>query len=385
MPVPASLASPALARQQLSTRLVFLNAGLGIAAWAPLVPFAQARGNLDAGDLGLLLLCIGAGSIVTMPLAGVAAARFGCRAVLIAATVLMCLMLPLLAVLASPVLLAAALVSFGAAVGAVDCVANIQAVIVERASRRPMMSGFHGLFSLGGIVGAGGMSGLLSLGLSPLAATACMAVLILAALLLAAPHLLATGGNGGTALALPHGVVLTIAILCFILFLTEGAMLDWSAVFLTTLRGVEPAQAGLGYAAFAATMTAGRLGGDVVVQRLGGTRVVVLGSLCAAAGLALATVVPVWEAALAGYALVGAGCSNVVPVLYSALGRQTAMPESAAVPAVTTLGYAGILAGPVLIGWGAQATSLPIAFIAVALLLIGVAASARLLFPPSRA
>jgi len=379
VPVPAVVASPALARQQQSTRLVFLAAGLGIATWAPLVPFAQARGNLDAGDLGLLLLCIGAGSIVTMPLSGIAAARWGCRIVLVAATLLMCLMLPLLAVLASPVLLAAALVSFGAAVGAVDCVANIQAVIVERTSQRPMMSGFHGLFSLGGIVGAGGMSGLLSLGLSPLAATACMVALILVALLLAAPHLLPYGSTGGTALVLPHGVVLAIGILCFILFLVEGAMLDWSAVFLTTLRDVAPAQAGLGYAAFAVTMTAGRLSGDIVVQRLGGQRVVVLGSLCAAAGLVLATTVPAWEAALVGYALVGAGCSNVVPVLYSALGRQTAMPESAAVPAVTTLGYAGILAGPVLIGWGAQATSLFAAFITLALLLVGIAASTRLL------
>ncbi len=356
---------------------MFLIAGGGIAAWAPLVPYVQQRATLDARDLGLLLLCIGAGSIITMPLAGIVAARFGCRMVLIVASLLICLMLPVLAVVADARLLAAALLCFGAALGALDCVANIQAVIVERASRRAMMSGFHGMFSLGGIAGAGGMSGLLSLGLTPLAAGICVVAVMLAALLIAAPHLLPYGGSGGTMFALPRGIVLAIGVLCFILFLAEGAILDWSAVFLTTLRGVTPEQAGFGYTAFAAAMTVGRLSGDRIVQALGGIRIVVLGSLCAAAGLALATIAPWWEAALAGYALVGAGCANVVPVFYSALGRQTVMPESVAVPAVTTLGYAGILAGPVLIGFAAHATNLAVSFIILAMLLVGVALSAR--------
>lgn len=156
-------------------------------------------------------------------------------------------------------------------------------------------------------------------------------------------------------------------------------MLDWSAVFLTSVRGVEPSHAGLGYAALALTMTVGRLAGDAIVRRVGGTRVVVVGGLCAAAGVALATLVPAWEVGLLGYALVGAGCANIVPVLYTAVGRQTIMPESLAVPAITTLGYAGILAGPAAIGFVAHSTSLPVAFLAVAVLLLGVAASGRLL------
>jgi len=172
---------------------------------------------------------------------------------------------------------------------------------------------------------------------------------------------------------------LFIGILCFAVFLTEAAVLDWSAVFLTSTRGVEPSHAGIAYAAFALTMTAGRLTGDGIVHRTGGATVVAFGSLCAAAGLTLAMLVPFWGAAMLGFALVGAGCSNIVPVLYTAVGRQKAMPEHVAVPAISTLGYAGILAGPAMIGLTAHMTSLPIAFLGVAILLVLVAASGRVL------
>jgi predicted MFS family arabinose efflux permease len=366
--------------EQRSTRVVFFIAGLGVSAWAPLVPFAKARAGLGDGALGLLLLCLGTGSIIAMPMAGALAPRFGCRLVLIVSTGLICLTLPLLATTSSRCLLVATLFSFGAGMGSLDCVANIQAVIVERASKRPMMSGFHGLFSVGGIVGAGGVSVLLSMGASPLVATLCVATGILGVLVKAAPHLLPYGGEGdGSVFAIPHGVVLFIGILCFILFLTEAAVLDWSAVFLTSTRGVEPSYAGLGYAAFAGTMTAGRLTGDAIVQRIGGAHVVVIGSFVAAVGLAFATLVPTWEAGLLGFALVGAGCSNIVPVLYTAVGRQNVVPEHVAVPAISTLGYAGILVGPAIIGFLAHVSSLPVALLAVAMLLLGVAASGRLL------
>ncbi len=137
--------------------------------------------------------------------------------------------------------------------------------------------------------------------------------------------------------------------------------------------------AGLAFAAFSLTMTAGRLIGDRIVERLGGARVLLFGGLLATAGMAVAVLVPAWPAALAGYALLGAGCSNLVPVLFSAIGRQTDMPEHVAVPAVTTVGYAGILAGPAGIGWIAHASSLPLAFGVVAVLLALVAASSRFL------
>ena len=366
--------------EQMSTRIAFFIAGFGLAAWAPLVPYAKARAGLDEATLGLLLLCLGAGSILAMPVAGILATRYGCRRVLVGGTLLICLALPLLATASSIPLLIATLFLFGAGLGAVDSTVNLQAVIVERASGRNMMSGFHGLFSVGGIAGAAGVSALLALGLSPLWAIVVVIVLILAALLKAAPHLLPYGSeSSGPAFAVPHGVVLFIGLLCFTVFLAEGAMLDWSAVFLTSEKSIDDAYAGLGYAAFALTMTAGRLMGDTIVKRLGARLVIVLGGLFAAAGMALATLAPSWEVALLGYALVGVGCSNIVPVLYTAVGKQTVMPEHIAVPAITTLGYAGILAGPAAIGFIAHASSLSSAFLLITAMLLAVAISGRIL------
>ena len=366
--------------EQMSTRIAFFIAGLGIAAWAPLVPYAKARAGLDEGTLGLLLLCLGVGSILAMPMAGLLASRFGCRRVAAGGTLLICAALPLLATVSAVPALIATLFMFGAGLGTVDSTVNLQAVIVERASGKNMMSGFHGMFSLGGIVGAAGVSGLLGLGISPLGAMLVVIAVLLLALLKAAPHLLPYGSEStGPAFAVPHGIVLFIGGMCFIVFLAEGAALDWSAVFLTQERGIDTAYAGLGYAAFALTMTAGRLTGDRIVRRLGSTRVMVFGGLTAAAGLALATFAPAWEAALVGYALLGAGCSNIVPVLYTAVGKQTVMPEHIAVPAITTLGYAGILAGPALIGFIAHGSSLSFAFGLMAVLLVAVAIGGKVL------
>ena len=364
--------------EQISTRIVFFIAGFGTSAWAPLVPFAKIRANVDDGLLGLLLLCLGVGSIVAMPLAGALAARLGCRLVIALSTGLMCLSLPFLATVSTIPQLIAALLVFGAGVGSLDVSMNIQAVIVERASGQTMMSGFHGLFSLGGIAGAAGMTLLLGAGASPLAAVLCVIASIAAALAVSASHLLPYGSKKeGPSFAFPHGIVLFIGTLCFVVFLAEGSLLDWSAVFLTSVRGIDPSHAGLGYAAFALTMTIGRLTGDRVVRRVGPVRIVIFGGLCAAGGVALATLISSWQVALLGYALVGVGCSNIVPVLFSSVGRQTIMAENVAIPAITTLGYAGILVGPAAIGFVSHSANLQTAFMILAVLLLCVAGSGR--------
>ncbi|KQP41012.1 MFS transporter [Methylobacterium sp. Leaf104] len=362
-----------------ATRLLFLIVGFGVAAWAPLVPLVKARAGLDDGTLGLLLLCLGVGSLATMPVAGALAGRFGTRPVLAAAVLVTGAALMTLSRAAGLPVLAVALTALGIGLGLLDCLMNLQAVAVERRAARPMMSGFHGLYSLGCILGAAGFSALLSLGLEPAAATLVVVAAIAVAFLAALPGILATRADGprGPAFALPRGPVLRIGLLCFVVFLTEGSALDWSGVFLIQERGLDPARAGLGYAAFSLTMTAGRLAGDALVRRIGRRRIVVLGALLAAAGLGLATAVPLWPVTLLGYALVGAGCANIVPVLFTAAGRQEAVPAALAIPAVTTLGYAGVLAGPAAIGLLAHATSLTLAFLAVATLLLAVAAGAR--------
>lgn len=363
--------------EQHATRAAFFLPGFATAAWAPLVPFAKTRTGLDDGSLGLVLLCLGAGSLLSMPLAGMFAARHGCRAVMIATLLMVIATLPLLAIAPSPWTLGLALFVFGAGVGACDCTMNIQAVMVERDSGRPMMSGFHAFYSVGGAVGAAAMTGLLALHLPPWL-VCLLAVAVMAALLALSLPFWRTdkAPSGAPVFALPHGVVLAIGVLCFVAFLAEGAMLDWSAVFLHEVQQVPPSHAGLGFMTFAIAMTVTRLVGDGVVARFGRHRTILLGSLVGAGGFAVITFAPALPLALCGYALIGLGCANIVPALFSMAGNQKAMPESLAIPAITTLGYAGVLAGPALIGFLAQASSLVVAFCAVAasVLLIGVAA-----------
>src|SRR5690606_28916827 len=170
--------------QQHATRAAFFMPGFAIAAWAPLVPFAKARAGLDEAMLGIVLLCLGAGSLVAMPLAGALAARQGCRRVMVAAMLAASLALPALAVAPGAVGLGVALFVFGAAIGAMDCTMNLQAVAVERESGRALMSGFHAFYSIGGFAGAAAMTALLSAGAAPL--PACVAAVAVVLVLVAA-------------------------------------------------------------------------------------------------------------------------------------------------------------------------------------------------------
>ncbi|WP_313207672.1 MFS transporter [Stenotrophomonas sp.] len=369
-----------LRAQQHATRAAFFIPGFATAAWAPMVPYAKAKAGLSDASLGAVLLCLGLGSLLAMPLAGALSGRLGCRRLMVITTALILLALPLLSLAPTPLALGAALFLFGAGVGAMDCTMNMQAVAVERDAGRAMMSGFHAFYSIGGFVGAGCMTGLLLLG-TPLWMAALLSIgALLVVALLSAPHWRAQRiAHDGPMLAIPHGVVLFISVLAFIVFLAEGSMLDWSAVFLADVRQVPRDQAGAGFAVFTLAMTAMRLFGDGIVERLGRTPTIVIGGIAAATGFALATLVPSFAVALVGYVMVGLGCANIVPALFSMAGQQRAMPESIAITAVTTLGYAGILAGPAAIGGLAHLTTLGIAFLCVAALLLGVAASARAL------
>lgn len=343
------------------------------------MPYAKERMGLEQAELGFLLLCLGVGSLVAMPLTGIFASRFGCRLVILLSGAMTCLILPLLAVVPSPVLLGITLFLFGAAIGTLDVSMNIQAVIVEKNQGGSLMSGFHGLFSVGGFVGAGAMTFLLWCGLTTLWSSALVAALVGLALVVANPNLLRTPEHSerdAPLFVLPHGAVIFIGALCFMMFLAEGAMLDWSALLLTE-GGLSTAQGGLGYAAFAVAMTIGRLTGDKVVLRWGATRVLFIGGLCAAAGFFVAVFSPSPLIALIGFVFIGIGASNIVPILFTAAGRQHDMPAGLAISAVTTIGYAGILAGPALIGFVAHASSLHVAFAGLGIAMLLVAASAR--------
>lgn len=348
---------------RLATRLSFLVAGFGMACWAPLVPFARARLGIDDGTLGVLLLCLGIGSALAMFFTGALSARFGSKPVIIAGGFGIALTLPLLAVATTPFTLGLALLAFGVCLGSIDVAMNISAVEVERAASRPLMSGFHALYSIGGFCGSGLMTLMLSFSLTPVTGTLASAALIVIAMVVTAPRLVKTASlKGGPLFEFPRGLVLLLAGLAAAIFLAEGAILDWSALLITQANLVDVAQGGLGYMLFAVAMTAGRLAGDTIIARVGDAPVLVWGGLLAVLGLVMLLLSPVPMIAMSGFVLIGLGASNIVPVLFRRAGSQTIMPSGLAIATVTTVGSAGVLIGPAVIGFVAQGVGLRAAF-----------------------
>lgn len=363
---------------RLATRLSFLVAGFGIACWAPLVPFAKARLGVDDGTLGLLLLCLGVGSVVAMLATGPLSTRFGSRPVILSGGFGLVVFLPFLALADTPLTLGLALFAFGGSLGSIDVAMNIHAVEVEKAAGTPLMSGFHALFSIGGFFGATSITFLLSASVGILAATLMASVAMALAMGIAWPRLLkSVHTNNGPLFAVPRGLVLLLAALAAVTFLVEGAVLDWSALLVTEMGHVETALGGLGYMLFAIAMTCGRLVGDSVAARFGDRRTILYGGLVAALGFVVVLEAPVGWFALSGFALIGLGASNIVPVLFRLAGTQTAMPPELAIAAITTIGYAGILVGPAGIGILAQHLGLVTAFWLLAGLLLLVPLFAR--------
>ena len=358
-------------REVHAARAFFFIGGFGTATWAPLVPLLRERLMVGDDVLGMLLLCIGVGSLLTMPLSGALAMRLGCRRVVMTASILFAAILLLVSCVNALSLAVPIVLIFGAVMGCIDVVVNIVAVLVEKGIGRRIMSGMHAFWSLGGFAGAGLYGvwvGLL--GLTPFQSTAIAAGLILLLTAVYGRHLIPYGGGGGALLALPRGIIVFVGMTAFIAFLSEGAVMDWGGVYLTTVRGMDLALAGTGYSVFSAAMLTMRFLGDRVVQRIGALSVAVGGALLAFGGILLVMFAPVDALLYVGFFAIGIGSANIVPVFFSLMGRQNVMPVSAAVSAVSTMGYLGILAGPAAIGFVSSLTTLQTAFAMLAALSI---------------
>jgi len=372
-----------------ATKAFFLVCGLGISSWAPMVPLAKDRLGLNDADLGLLLLLLGGGAIVMMPICGVLSHRYGTRIIMIISAIVMAICLPFLLLISSIPVMAITLFIFGCAVGTVDVAMNSHGVQVQNSSGRPIMSSLHGLFSVGGLFGALALGFLIKLGLNPIAAAISIAILLIVIVSvnygalfsskrekeLIQEYSHATSEEKKTNISWLKGSVIFLGLMCFAVFLSEGAMLDWSAIFLHENRGLNAEFAGLGYAAFSVAMATMRLLGDKIVSRLSSVTIVFGGSLIAAAGLFLAVLSPWTSTALIGFIFVGIGTANIVPVFFSEGGRLRNIPATVAIPAISTMGYAGQLAGPAMLGFLAFHFSLPMALTvcAVLLLMVGIA------------
>ena len=359
-------------REANATRAIFFVSGFGAASWAPLVPVLRERLAIGDDLLGVLLLCIGIGSLLVMPVAGVLAERIGCRRVLIVSAVLYAASLLSICFVSSFWMAVPVIFFFGGLMGCVDVVMNIAAVIVEQGIGRHIMSGIHGFWSLGGFVGAGLYGVWVGLaGLTAFQSTLIAAVLMLALTAVFGRHLIPYGGGGGGSLiAIPRGIVAFVGVTAFIAFLSEGAVMDWSGVYLTTVRGMDLSLAGMGFSVFSGAMLLMRFLGDHVIQRVGQFPVAVGGALLAFVGILLVMFAPVNTLLYLGFFAIGIGSANIVPVFFSLMGRQSVMPVGTAVSAVSTMGYLGILAGPAAIGFVSAQTNLMTAFGMIAALCI---------------
>ncbi len=380
-----SVSAPQARAARLATSAVFFANGVVIATWVVRVPSVRDALHLSPASVGVALLGMAVGSLIAMPQTGALAARYGTKAVTVTAGAMM--MLALLAPFFAPNLwlLFAALMLLGASNGVMDVAMNAQGVAVERSLGKPVMSSFHAAYSLGNLGGAALGSVLLGAGLGQLPHALIITLGMGAVVLLAGTRLLPKGADEAaipspstgdaqaapTPAPRPSSVIWLLGLLCFLGMLGEGSLGDWSGLYSKDVLGVSGAAIGAAYTAFALAMTLGRSLGDGWRSRYGDRNVVLVGALVSGVGLSLGLLTLSPYLAGLGFLAFGLGIANVVPVLYGTAGHAL---SARGIARVATIGYAGFLAGPPIIGFVSQLTSLRVgmAIIALSLLLVGV-------------
>lgn len=354
----------------------FLVHGLVVSTWVSRIPSVKIALHLGDGVFGFSLFGSAIGSVIGIPLCGWYVTRYGSKRACILTSAGLCLALLLPAYAVNAWTLFAALFVFGAMLGANDVAMNSQAVIVERLMGSPTMSRFHAMFSLGGIGGAAVGGWVASRGVPVRQHFLLTMALFLTFSLATAPLLsdIRSAPAGHHARLRVRQMPVALLALCaigFCIFLSEGAMADWTAIYLRQVLNSGPGVAAAGYAVFSAAMAIFRLCGDAITVRLGFAWTIRAGALLAACGLTSALLAPSPYWALPGFALVGAGYSSIIPLVFAAGGRIKSLGEGAGVAAVSGLGYLGFLVGPTAIGFISEISSLRagLAFIVVLTLL----------------
>ncbi|MDF3147373.1 MULTISPECIES: MFS transporter [unclassified Streptomyces] len=368
----------ALTRLRIALTVFFALDGFIFAGWVVRIPAIKHQTGASASTLGLALLGVSAGAVITMMLTGRLCRRYGSHQVTVVCAVLLSLSVALPPLTHSALALGAVLLIFGAAYGGINVAFNSAAIHLVAALRRPIMPSFHAAFSLGGMIGAG-LGGLVAGHLSPTRHLLGLTVIGLIVTALAGPALLRHdpprppdaprhGSAEGTARRLDRhtrGLVIVFGVIALCTAYGEGALADWGALHLEQDLGASPGVAAVGYSCFALAMTIGRLTGTVLLERLGRTRTVVAGGATAAAGMLVGSLTPSVWAALIGFAVTGLGLANLFPV---AVERAGTLAGPSGVATASTLGYGGMLLGPPAIGFMADWFSLSTALTSVAAL-----------------
>jgi len=380
VPLPSPTART-LANAAWGTRAQFFIAGALFATWGVHVPTVKAHYALGERALAIAMLAAGVGALLALTQAGRVVGRFGPRAVTMAMGLVCAAGIASLVAFDSYAALLALMLVYGVASSLMDVSINAEASEIERLAGRPLMSGFHALFSLGGMVGAA--AGSLLHTVPPQQHLWGAAAVGVAIVLGGGSAMLRMNGppSEREPLSLPTGPLLLLGVLAALGLVAEGAMYDWSVLYLKQELRADAGLAALAYASFSAAMAAGRFGGDAVRARIASVPLLRTSGALGAAGMALALLVPLPWAALAGFALVGLGFANVVPVLFSAAARVAGVTPAHGIAAVSALGYLGMMAGPPLIGVIAEARSLAVGLSVVVLAAAVLALAAKRALP----
>jgi fucose permease len=371
-------------RARGAVAVVFTVHGAVSGTFATRIPWISEHLDLSHGSLGLALVFLTAGASVAMPLAAVLAHRCGPRRALWMLSLLCCAGLVLPPLMPALGWLCPGLFVFGCGLGLLDVAMNAHGVQVEERIGRSVMSGLHGMWSVGALLGGAGGALAAHAGVGAPVHLGVVAPVLAIVAVVACRWTLDVRPGPGTEeeaprFALPSRGVLAIGAIGFCAVFAEGASMDWSGIYLREVTGAQPGLAAAAYTAFACTMAAARLAGDAVVRRVGAVRTVRAGGVLAAAGGALVVVSRTPAPVVAGYALIGVGIAVVVPLCFAAAGRAGGTAPGQEIAGVATLAYASGLAAPAAVGWIAQSTSLPVSFALVTALTLGLVLGAGVL------
>jgi MFS family permease len=356
-----------LLRARLAISLVFFMLGLGAGLWAVHIPLVTQRLALPPAVLGLALFSLAVGAVLSMPLTGWAIARYGSRLPTLFGILYYIVVIPLPILSPGIPFLFVTAFLFGAGLGGTDVAMNTQATELEKARGRPTMSSFHGFYSLGGLAGAAVGAAIISAGYGDGSGAVVLAALCFLVTAYAVRDLIRSGppAAAGPRFALPNRAVVGLGLIAFLAFAIEGAVTDWSALFLTNVKQASVATAASGYAIFSLAMAGCRLAGDPVVARLGNRTMLIGGGVLMAVGVALALASPWPLLGAIGFGLVGVGAANVVPVAFSGAGQTPGVPAAVGIASVVTLSYTGFLISPPILGLVANAFGLSASLAAV--------------------
>ncbi len=358
-----------------------------VGTWVAHIPWLQDHLGISKATLGFCLLCMAAGALVSMPITGHILDRLPSASVARWTALVFCLMLPLPLLATSPFMLAAILFVFGASNGAMDVAMNAHGVAIQERLGRPVLSSLHGGWSVGGFTAAGLVVLATAGGVDPRVESLVvgLALFLLSLWITGRLGASSTHSSGGHGLALPTRPVILIGGLCFLVMLAEGAIGDWGGIYLRHNTGAAPAAAALAFTGFSLGMAIARLGGDVVNERIGASRLLRVGTGLVAIALGAVLIVGRTGPAVAGFVLCGLGIANAVPLLFSAAGRIN--PPGPSLAAAFTLGYTGFIVGPPVIGLLSDQAGLPrtLALLVLSLLVVTVLGGRALTGPsPNR-